>query len=81
MRAASRLAPEATGTALVDDCHQGLLRVAEHAEEPGIDPVRIAVAGAGAGGCHGFDAPYPRTRIPATVRRTRTAWRARLLTA
>ena len=45
-----RLAPEATGTALVDDCYQGLLWIAEHAEELGIDPARIVVAGASAGG-------------------------------
>ncbi|MGY4906170.1 alpha/beta hydrolase [Streptomyces sp. 900116325] len=45
-----RLAPEATGTALVDDCYQGLLWVAEHAAELGIDPGRIVVAGASAGG-------------------------------
>ena len=45
-----RLAPEATGTALVDDCYQGLLWIAEHAAELGIDPARIIVAGASAGG-------------------------------
>ena len=45
-----RLAPEATGTTLVDDCYQGLLWVAEHAAELGIDPARIVVAGASAGG-------------------------------
>ncbi|MFC4463183.1 alpha/beta hydrolase [Streptomyces xiangluensis] len=45
-----RLAPEATGTALVDDCYQGLLWIAEHSEELGIDPARIVVAGASAGG-------------------------------
>jgi acetyl esterase/lipase len=45
-----RLAPEVTGTTLVDDCYQGLLWVAEHAEELGIDPARIVVAGASAGG-------------------------------
>ncbi|MFF7550238.1 alpha/beta hydrolase [Streptomyces canus] len=45
-----RLAPEATGTALVDDCYRGLLWLAEHAEELGIDPARIVVAGASAGG-------------------------------
>ncbi|GAA3355855.1 alpha/beta hydrolase [Streptomyces antimycoticus] len=45
-----RLAPEATGTALVDDCYRGLRWVAEHSEELGIDPVRIVVAGASAGG-------------------------------
>ncbi|MFB7269131.1 alpha/beta hydrolase [Streptomyces sp. NPDC056244] len=45
-----RLAPEATGTALVDDCYRGLLWVAEHSAELGIDPARIVVAGASAGG-------------------------------
>ncbi|MFD1659165.1 alpha/beta hydrolase [Streptomyces caeni] len=45
-----RLAPEATGTALVDDCYQGLLWIAEHSDELGIDPARIVVAGASAGG-------------------------------
>ncbi|MFF0291520.1 alpha/beta hydrolase [Streptomyces sp. NPDC005262] len=45
-----RLAPEATGTTLVDDCYQGLLWVAEHTAELGIDPARIVVAGASAGG-------------------------------
>ncbi|MFF4147680.1 alpha/beta hydrolase [Streptomyces sp. NPDC001698] len=45
-----RLAPEATGTTLVDDCYEGLLWTAEHAAELGIDPARIIVAGASAGG-------------------------------
>ncbi|GAA3730028.1 alpha/beta hydrolase [Plantactinospora mayteni] len=45
-----RLAPEATGTTLVDDCYHGLLWVAEHADELGIDPARIVVAGISAGG-------------------------------
>ncbi|WP_314221560.1 alpha/beta hydrolase [Streptomyces zaehneri] len=45
-----RLAPEATGTALVDDCYRGLLWIAEHSAELGIDPARIVVAGASAGG-------------------------------
>ncbi|MET8356349.1 alpha/beta hydrolase [Micromonospora sp. NPDC005171] len=45
-----RLAPEATGTTLVDDCYQGLLWVAENAADLGIDPARIVVAGASAGG-------------------------------
>ncbi|MEV6992763.1 alpha/beta hydrolase [Streptomyces sp. NPDC093228] len=45
-----RLAPEATGTALVDDCYQGLVWIAEHADELGIDPARIIVSGASAGG-------------------------------
>ncbi|MFJ9544418.1 alpha/beta hydrolase [Streptomyces sp. NPDC101225] len=45
-----RLAPEATGTTLVDDCYHGLLWIAEHAAEFGVDPTRIIVAGASAGG-------------------------------
>jgi acetyl esterase/lipase len=45
-----RLAPEATGTTLVDDCYQGLLWTVEHAAELGIDPDRLIVAGASAGG-------------------------------
>lgn len=45
-----RLAPEATGTTLVEDCYQGLLWVAAHAAELGADPERIIVAGASAGG-------------------------------
>ncbi|MFE1834038.1 alpha/beta hydrolase [Streptomyces sviceus] len=45
-----RLAPEATGTVLVDDCYRGLLWVAQHAAELRIDPARIIVAGASAGG-------------------------------
>ncbi|MFS8198418.1 alpha/beta hydrolase [Streptomyces sp. CWNU-52B] len=45
-----RLAPEATGTTLVDDCYQGLLWTAAHSGELGIDPDRIVVAGVSAGG-------------------------------
>ncbi|MFF3755452.1 alpha/beta hydrolase [Streptomyces sp. NPDC002018] len=45
-----RLAPEATGTALVEDCYRGLLWISEHADDLGIDPARIVVAGASAGG-------------------------------
>jgi acetyl esterase/lipase len=45
-----RLAPEAAGTTLVDDCYQGLLWIAAHAADLGIDPARIVVAGASAGG-------------------------------
>ncbi|MET7427069.1 alpha/beta hydrolase [Dactylosporangium sp. NPDC005555] len=45
-----RLAPEVSGTTLVDDCYHGLLWTAEHADELGIDPARIVVAGASAGG-------------------------------
>ena len=45
-----RLAPEATGTTAVDDCYRGLRWVAEHADDLGIDPARIVVAGISAGG-------------------------------
>ena len=45
-----RLAPEASGSTLVDDCYQGLLWIVAHAAELGIDPARIIVAGASAGG-------------------------------
>jgi acetyl esterase/lipase len=45
-----RLAPEVSGTTLVEDCYQGLSWVAEHAGELGIDPARIVVAGTSAGG-------------------------------
>lgn len=45
-----RLAPEASGSTLVDDCYRGLVWLAEHAEEIGIDPARIVVAGTSAGG-------------------------------
>lgn len=45
-----RLAPEASGSTLVQDCYQGLIWLAAHAVELGIDPARIIVAGASAGG-------------------------------
>lgn len=45
-----RLAPEASGLTLVEDCYQGLCWVAEHAVELGIDPANIVVAGISAGG-------------------------------
>jgi len=45
-----RLAPEATGSTLVGDCYQGLVWLTENAAELGIDPTRIIVAGASAGG-------------------------------
>ncbi|MGW4115871.1 alpha/beta hydrolase [Actinosynnema sp. NPDC004786] len=45
-----RLAPEFTGATLVDDCYRGLVWVAEHADELGVDPARIVVAGISAGG-------------------------------
>lgn len=45
-----RLAPEATGTTLVEDGYAGLMWLAEHAEELGVDPARLVVAGTSAGG-------------------------------
>ena len=45
-----RLAPEAGGTTLVDDCYQGLLWTVQNAAGLSIDPARIIVAGASAGG-------------------------------
>jgi acetyl esterase/lipase len=45
-----RLAPEFTGTSLVEDCYHGLRWTAEHAGELGIDPDRIVIAGTSAGG-------------------------------
>jgi acetyl esterase/lipase len=45
-----RLAPEATGRTLVDDAYAGLAWLAEHADELGVDPARLVVAGASAGG-------------------------------
>lgn len=45
-----RLAPEVSGSTLVEDGYAGLLWVAGHADELGIDPDRIVVAGTSAGG-------------------------------
>jgi acetyl esterase/lipase len=45
-----RLAPEDPYPAPLDDCYAGLVWSAQHADELGIDPTRIAVAGASAGG-------------------------------
>lgn len=45
-----RLAPEATGTTLVEDCYHGLLWTTRHATDLGIDPTRVVIAGISAGG-------------------------------
>ena len=45
-----RLAPEHPHPVPVNDCYAGLVWTAEHAGELGIDPARIVIAGASAGG-------------------------------
>jgi acetyl esterase/lipase len=45
-----RLAPETPHPGPVEDCYAGLVWTAEHAEELGIDPQQMVVAGASAGG-------------------------------
>jgi acetyl esterase/lipase len=45
-----RLAPEHPHPAPVEDCYAGLVWTAQHADELGIDPDRILIAGGSAGG-------------------------------
>jgi acetyl esterase/lipase len=45
-----RLAPEFPDPYPVEDCYAGLVWTAEHADELGIDPERLIIAGASAGG-------------------------------
>lgn len=45
-----RLAPEVSGMTLVEDCYAGLVWTAEHADEIGVDPAKLVVAGTSAGG-------------------------------
>jgi acetyl esterase/lipase len=45
-----RLAPEFPDPYLTEDCYAGLVWTAEHARELGIDPDRLIIAGASAGG-------------------------------
>lgn len=45
-----RLAPETPAPGLVDDCFAGLTWLADHSDELGVDPARIVIGGASAGG-------------------------------
>ncbi|MEN1975469.1 alpha/beta hydrolase [Cellulomonas sp. P4] len=45
-----RLAPEVTGTTIVEDGYRALVWLADHAAELGVDPDRVVVAGTSAGG-------------------------------
>ncbi len=45
-----RLAPEFSGTTLVEDCYAGLVWAADHATDLGIDLGKLVIAGTSAGG-------------------------------
>jgi acetyl esterase/lipase len=45
-----RLAPGSSGVTLVEDCYAGLVWTAVHADDLGIDPARLVIAGTSAGG-------------------------------
>ncbi len=45
-----RLAPDFSGTTLVEDCYAGFVWTAEHASDLGIDPAKLVIAGTSAGG-------------------------------
>src|ERR1700724_1692787 len=63
-----RLAPEHPDPAPVEDCYAGLAWTAAHACEYGVDPDRIAVGGASAGGGLGAGPPRTARRVPAPPR-------------
>ena len=58
-----RFAPEHPAPTPVTDCHAGLRHLAEHADELGVDPTRIAIMGdSGGGGVAASLAIYARDR-------------------